>query len=48
MGVYITQFIMQGYSGQGLALSNLAGQIIADAIAGQSEKFDIFAAIKPL
>jgi gamma-glutamylputrescine oxidase len=46
--LYDTVYYAQGYSGQGLALSNLAGQIIADAIIGQSEKFDIFAAIKPL
>lgn len=43
-----TVYYAQGYSGQGLSLSNLAGQIIADAIIGQSEKFDIFATIKPL
>ncbi len=33
----------QGYSGQGLALSGLAGRLIAEAIAGQPERFDVFA-----
>lgn len=46
--LYDTVYYAQGYSGQGLALSNLAGVIIAEAIKGQSEKFDIFAQIKPL
>ncbi len=30
-----------GYSGHGVALATLAGQITADAIAGQAEKFDV-------
>ncbi len=43
-----TVYYAQGYSGQGLALSNLAGVVIAEAIKGQAERFDLFARIKPL
>jgi gamma-glutamylputrescine oxidase len=35
----------QGFSGHGLALTGLAGKVVAEAIAGQAERFDIFAAI---
>jgi len=35
-----------GYSGHGVALATLAGQIMADAIAGQSERFDVMARVK--
>lgn len=44
---YDTVYYAQGYSGQGLALSNLAGIIMADAIRGQSERFDLFNKITP-
>lgn len=36
---------ISGYSGHGLAMATLAGKLAADAIAGQAEKFDIFAAL---
>ncbi len=36
---------MSGFSGQGVALGTLAGQIAAEAIAGQAERFDIMAQI---
>ncbi|MCD8512568.1 MAG: FAD-binding oxidoreductase [Nitrincola sp.] len=32
----------QGYSGHGVASSHIMGEIMADAIAGQLEKFDVF------
>ncbi len=35
----------QGYSGQGLALSTLAGALIAEVLAGSPERFDVFARI---
>ncbi|MGH7022862.1 MAG: NAD(P)/FAD-dependent oxidoreductase [Caulobacteraceae bacterium] len=35
--------IAHGYSGMGAALSTLAGQLIADAIAGETERFDLLA-----
>lgn len=36
---------MSGFSGQGVALGTLAGQLAAEAIAGQAERFDAMAAI---
>jgi gamma-glutamylputrescine oxidase len=38
-------FSMSGFSGQGVALGTLSGQIAAEAIAGQAERFDIMAQI---
>ncbi len=38
-------FYAQGYSGHGMSLAGLAGQLLADAIAGQAERFDVFAAM---
>ena len=35
----------QGFSGHGVALTGLAGKLVAEAIAGQAERFDVFAAI---
>jgi len=37
----------QGYSGHGVNVTHLAGQIMADAVAGTMERFDLFANIKP-
>ncbi len=36
-------FYAQGYSGQGVALTSLAGKLIAEAVAGTAERFDVFA-----
>ena len=33
----------QGYSGHGIAMANMGGKIIAEAIMGQAEQFDLFA-----
>ena len=41
-------FYSQGYSGHGVNVTHLAGQILADAIAGTFERFDVFEKIKPL
>ena len=41
-------FYSQGYSGHGVNVTHLAGQIMADAVAGTLERFDIFANIKPV
>ncbi|MFQ3788344.1 NAD(P)/FAD-dependent oxidoreductase [Halomonas sp. A29] len=38
-------YYAQGYSGHGMALAGLAGKLVGEAIAGQSERFDIFAAM---
>jgi gamma-glutamylputrescine oxidase len=39
-------FFAHGFSGQGVALTGLAGKLIAEAIAGQAERFDVFARLR--
>lgn len=39
-------YYLQGFSGHGLALSGIAGKLVAEAIAGQSERFDVFSRIR--
>jgi gamma-glutamylputrescine oxidase len=39
-------FYLQGFSGHGVALTGLAGRVLAQAVAGQAERFDVFAKIK--
>ncbi len=41
LGKHNTYFA-QGYSGHGVAISTLAGKLIAEAIAGEAESFDLF------
>lgn len=41
-------FYSQGYSGHGVNVTHVAGQIIADAIAGTLERFDLFADVEPV
>ena len=36
----------QGYSGHGIAMANMGGKLVAEAIAGQAERFDLFANIR--
>lgn len=36
---------LQGFSGHGVALTGVAGRLAAEAIAGSSERFDVFARI---
>jgi gamma-glutamylputrescine oxidase len=36
----------QGFSGHGMALAGLAGQVLAEAIAGQAERLDVFSHIR--
>ena len=38
-------FVAQGYSGHGVALATLGGKLMADAISGSAEKFDIFSSV---
>ena len=38
-------FYAQGYTGHGVALATLAGQILAELVAGTAERFDVLAAI---
>jgi len=37
---------LQGFSGHGLALTGMAGRLAAQAIAGQSERFDVYARLR--
>lgn len=39
-------YYAQGFSGHGVSLTGLAGKLMAEAIAGDAERFDMFAAIK--
>lgn len=38
-------YYLQGFSGHGVALTGLAGKLIAEAIAGQAERLDVFSNI---
>jgi gamma-glutamylputrescine oxidase len=38
-------YFLQGFSGQGIALTTLAGKLVAEAVAGITERFDLFARI---
>jgi gamma-glutamylputrescine oxidase len=35
-------YYLQGFSGHGIALTGMAGKLIAEAVAGQAERFDLF------
>lgn len=39
-------YYLQGFSGHGVALTGLAGQLAAEAVAGQAERFDVFARLQ--
>ncbi|MEM7427464.1 MAG: FAD-binding oxidoreductase [Pseudomonadota bacterium] len=39
-------YYAQGYSGQGVALSGMCGKLLAEAIMGQAERFDVMAQFK--
>ena len=39
-------YYLQGFSGHGLALAGMAGKLVAEAVAGQAERFDLFARIR--
>ncbi|MCI1192064.1 FAD-binding oxidoreductase [Calidifontimicrobium sp. SYSU G02091] len=39
-------YYLQGFSGHGLALTGLAGKLVAEAIAGDASRFDTFARLK--
>ncbi|MEJ1962660.1 MAG: FAD-binding oxidoreductase [Gammaproteobacteria bacterium] len=38
-------YFLQGFSGHGLVLTGIAGKLIAEAISGTAERFDVFARI---
>jgi gamma-glutamylputrescine oxidase len=35
-------YYLQGFSGHGIALTGMAGKLVAESIAGQAERFDLF------
>lgn len=39
-------YYLQGFSGHGVALTGLAGQLVADAVTGQAGRFDVFARLQ--
>jgi gamma-glutamylputrescine oxidase len=39
-------YYLQGFSGHGLALTGLAGKLVAEAITGDATRFDTFARLK--
>jgi len=39
-------YYLQGFSGHGVALTGLAGKLVAEAVAGQAERFDVFARLQ--
>jgi len=39
-------YFLQGFSGHGVALAGLAGTLAAEAIAGTSERFDVFSRLR--
>ena len=39
-------FYLQGFSGHGIALTGMAGKLVAETIAGQAERFDLFTKLK--
>jgi gamma-glutamylputrescine oxidase len=38
-------FVAQGYSGHGVALATLGGKLMAEAVSGSAEQFDLFAKV---
>lgn len=41
-------YFMQGYCGHGVNMTHIAADIVADAICGTTEKFDLFAKVRQL
>ncbi|MGQ0430601.1 MAG: NAD(P)/FAD-dependent oxidoreductase [Gammaproteobacteria bacterium] len=39
-------YFLQGFSGHGMVLTGIAGRVLAEAIAGQAEHFDVYARIR--
>jgi gamma-glutamylputrescine oxidase len=39
-------YYLQGFSGHGLALTGLAGRLVAEAMAGDARRFDVFARLR--
>jgi gamma-glutamylputrescine oxidase len=45
-GAHANIYYLQGFSGHGVALTGLAGRLVAEAVAGNAERFDVFAKIR--
>jgi gamma-glutamylputrescine oxidase len=43
-----TTFYAHGYSGQGVALAGLYGKLMAEAIRGTAERFDLLSRVRHL
>ena len=41
-------YFAHGYSGKGVILSTLSGKLLAEAIAGETARFDLFAGLNPM
>ena len=39
-------YYLQGFSGHGIALATIAGKLVSEAIAGDTERFDLFSRLK--
>ena len=39
-------YYLQGFSGHGVALTGLAGKLVANAMTGEAEQFEIFSRLK--
>ncbi|QIM53819.1 NAD(P)/FAD-dependent oxidoreductase [Hydrogenophaga crocea] len=39
-------YYLQGFSGHGVALTGLAGQLVAEAVLGQASRFDVYARLR--
>lgn len=39
-------YLVQGFSGHGLALTGLAGKLVAEAMCGEAERFDVFSRLR--
>lgn len=39
-------YYLQGFSGHGMVLTGIAGKVLAEAMAGQAERFDVYARIR--
>ena len=38
-------YFAHGYSGHGVALATLGGKVLAEAVLGRTERFDVFARV---
>jgi gamma-glutamylputrescine oxidase len=41
-------FFAHGYSGHGVSIANISGKVIAEAVAGTAERFDVMASVRTL